>query len=136
MDVKSKEARSKNMAAIKSRNTRVELKLRKALFAAGFRYRVNYKITGKPDIVFAGKKVAVFVDGCFWHACPVCYKEPENNREFWRKKISGNMERDLKVTRELEEAGWLVLRFWEHEVRKNTESVMEVIRTALAERSS
>lgn len=134
MDVKSKEARSKNMAAIKSRDTRVELKLRKALFAAGFRYRVNYKITGKPDIVFVGKRVAVFVDGCFWHACPVCYREPENNREFWRKKISGNRERDLKVTRELEEAGWVVLRFWEHEVRKNTESVMEVIRTALAER--
>ncbi|SHI78348.1 very short patch repair endonuclease [Propionispora hippei] len=134
MDVKSKEARSKNMAAIKSRDTRVELKLRKALFAAGYRYRVNYKITGKPDIVFVGKKVAVFVDGCFWHACPACYREPENNREFWRKKISGNRERDLKVTRELEEAGWLVLRFWEHEVRKNTEPVMEVIRTALAER--
>ena len=76
----------------------------------------------------------MFVDGCFWHACPVCYREPENNREFWRKKISGNRERDLKVTRELEEAGWVVLRFWEHEVRKNTESVMEVIRTALAER--
>lgn len=122
------------MAAIRSRNTRVELKLRKALFAAGFRYRVSYRITGKPDIVFVRKKVAVFVDGCFWHACPECYREPANNREFWRKKISGNRERDIKVTRELEADGWLVLRVWEHEVKKNTDYIIEVIRKALAGR--
>lgn len=122
------------MAAIKSRDTRIEIKLRKALFESGFRYRVNYKIKGKPDIVFVRKKVAVFVDGCFWHACPDCYREPANNREFWRKKISGNRERDLEVTQELETAGWVVLRFWEHEVKKDTNAIIDIIKTVLAGR--
>lgn len=132
-DVLTPEQRRKNMSHIHGKNTSPELKLRKMLWGAGIRgYRVHYKLPGKPDIVFTRKKIAVFVDGCFWHKCPVCFRPPATNAEFWNEKLQKNVERDLRVNRELEELGWTVLRFWEHEVRKTPEDVVEKIRNVLS----
>ena len=126
------EQRKRNMSRIRGKNTSPELKLRKMLWESGIRgYRVHYKLPGKPDIVFTRKKVVVFVDGCFWHKCPVCFRPPETNAEFWNEKLQKNVERDLKVTKELEDLGWTVLRFWEHEVKKTPEDVVARILLAL-----
>lgn len=131
-DVLTPEQRKKNMSRIRGKNTSPELKLRKMLWESGLRgYRVHYKLPGKPDIVFTRKKVVVFVDGCFWHKCPVCFRPPETNAEFWNEKLQKNVERDLKVTKELEDLGWTVLRFWEHEVKKTPEDVVARILLAL-----
>lgn len=120
------------MSRIRGKNTSPEMKLRKMLWESGLRgYRVHYKLPGKPDIVFTRKKVVVFVDGCFWHKCPVCFRPPETNAEFWNEKLQKNVERDLKVTKELEDLGWTVLRFWEHEVKKTPEDVVARILLAL-----
>lgn len=100
-------------------NTRPELLVRRALHSAGFRYRVHYPVPGKPrrkiDIAFTRAKVAVFIDGCFWHGCPIHSTLPNANAEWWRDKISANRRRDLNTNGLLREAGWLALRFWEHE---------------------
>ena len=131
-DVLTPEQRKRNMSRIRGKNTSPELKLRKMLWESGIRgYRVHYKLPGKPDIVFTRKKVVVFVDGCFWHKCPVCFRPPETNAEFWNEKLQKNVERDLKVTKELEDLGWTVLRFWEHEVKKTPEDVVARIPLAL-----
>ena len=79
-------------------------------------WRRNYPLFGKPDFVFPKEKVAVFVDGCFWHGHPKRCRMPETNREYWEKKIQRNVERDKTVTRTLQEKGWKVLRIWEHTV--------------------
>ena len=131
-DVLTPEQRRKNMSRIRGKNTSPEMKLRKMLWESGLRgYRVHYKLPGKPDIVFTRKKVVVFVDGCFWHKCPVCFRPPETNAEFWNEKLQKNVERDLRVTQELETLGWVVLRFWEHEIKKTPEDVVKRIRDAL-----
>ena len=131
-DVLTPEQRKRNMSRIRGKNTSPELKLRKMLWESGIRgYRVHYKLPGKPDIVFTRKKVVVFVDGCFWHKCPVCFRPPETNAEFWNEKLQKNVERDLRVTQELETLGWVVLRFWEHEIKKTPEDVVKRIRDAL-----
>lgn len=123
-DVHNKKQRSYNMSRIKGKDTKPELYLRKLLSSQGLRgYRLNYKITGKPDLVFTRYKIAVFIDGCFWHKCPECFQEPENNKNFWRNKINGNVLRDNMVNKLLEKDGWTVLRFWEHLLRKDPFSV-------------
>lgn len=107
------------MSRIKGKNTGPEVKLRKMLYARGLRgYRLHYNLPGKPDIIFTKKKIAVFIDGCFWHKCPICFQEPETRKEFWMKKIQSNVERDEKVNELLKTDGWNVIRFWEHDVRK------------------
>jgi DNA mismatch endonuclease, patch repair protein len=111
VDVKTPEERSKNMAAIKNRNTKPELLLRKKLFKNGLRYRISNNLIGKPDIIFPRFKIAVFVDGCFWHRCPECYKKPENNALFWEGKILSNVRRDKLVNEKLIKDGWHVMRF-------------------------
>ena len=118
------ESRSRNMAAIKSRNTGPEIKLRKALFAAGFRFRLREKLTGSPDMVFRRQRVAVFVDGCFWHGCPDCYKKPVSNSEFWEKKVETNTKRDRAVDEALQKEGWRVERIWEHDIREKLDAVV------------
>jgi DNA mismatch endonuclease (patch repair protein) len=116
------------MSRIRGKNTGPEIKLRKLLWSQGVRgYRIHYKLPGKPDIIFTKKKIAIFIDGCFWHNCPACFQEPETRKEFWMKKIGSNVERDLKNTRQLQEEGWTVLRFWEHEIRKTPDKVVEKI---------
>jgi DNA mismatch endonuclease (patch repair protein) len=116
------------MAAIKGKDTSPEMTIRRMLYARGIRgYRIHYKITGKPDIVFTKQKIAIFIDGCYWHKCPQCFQEPKTNRDFWMEKINGNVERDKRVSAELTDNGWTVLRFWEHEVKKDPESVVNRI---------
>ncbi|WP_406087709.1 very short patch repair endonuclease [Kitasatospora purpeofusca] len=102
-----------------SRDTAQELAVRRLLFRWGLRYRVNAKVPGLPrrtvDILFPGPKVAVFLDGCFWHGCPEHATSPKSNAEWWRTKLDRNVARDQDTTRHLAEDGWTVLRFWEHE---------------------
>ena len=103
------------------RDTKPELLLlRSALHRAGFRYRCDLRIDlpggrVRPDIVFTRRKVAVFVDGCFWHCCPEHGSRPAVNQGYWSPKLAGNVERDVRNTKMLSEAGWVVLRIWEHE---------------------
>lgn len=109
--------RRRMMSRIKGRNTAPELSLRRSVWARGLRYRLQYRIgRTRPDMVFVGAKLAVFVDGCFWHGCPLHSTMPKNNREFWRRKLRRNCERDVENTQSLEAAGWRVLRLWEHEI--------------------
>src|SRR5215211_8176900 len=105
------------MARVKGKNTSPERILRSALWRNGLRYRLDYKVpAGRPDIVFPGPKVAVFVDGCFWHGCPAHYSRPRSQQEFWSEKLAANVERDRRQTLELESRGWRVVRVWEHEI--------------------
>jgi DNA mismatch endonuclease, patch repair protein len=127
-DVLTPIERKYNMSRIRGKDTGPEIKLRKLLWSKGIRgYRIHYKLPGKPDIVFTKKKITIFIDGCFWHKCPICFQEPETRKEFWMKKIGTNVERDLKNTKQLKEEGWTVLRFWEHEIRKTPDKVVEKI---------
>ena len=127
-DVLTKGQRKYNMSRIRSKNTGPEITLRKLLFARGIRgYRIHYNLPGKPDIVFVKKKIAIFIDGCFWHKCPEDFQEPETRKEFWMNKINSNVERDEKNNKILQDDGWLVLRFWEHEIRKNPDGVVRRI---------
>ncbi len=119
-DIKSPEARSKNMSAIRSVNTRPEVKIRKALFAKGYRYRLyDKKLPGKPDIVLPKYKTVIFIHGCFWHGHEGCYlyKRPVQNREFWDQKIGANKQRDAEVTKVLLEKKWKVLIVWECSIK-------------------
>ena len=134
VDVLTAEQRAYNMSKIRGKNTGPEIKLRKMLWFEGVRgYRIHYKLPGKPDIVFIKKKIAIFIDGCFWHKCPVCFQEPETRKKFWMKKIRSNIERDEKVNAELKNEGWMVIRIWEHEIRKNPSLVIETILEKLSD---
>lgn len=114
----SPEARAR-MQSNKSRDTKPELALRSAVHARGLRYRVSAKplagVRRTADLVFPRAKVAVFLDGCFWHGCPVHFRSPATNAAYWTAKIGGNRARDASTTALLEAAGWLVVRVWEHE---------------------
>ena len=121
-DVFTSAKRSEVMSRIRSRgNKETELVLAKLLRLNRITgWRRNQPVFGKPDFVFIKLKLAVFVDGCFWHGCPKHYNQPANNRAFWRRKLLSNKARDALVTRTLRRAGWRVLRVWEHELaRKN-----------------
>jgi DNA mismatch endonuclease, patch repair protein len=123
-DVLTETQRRYNMSRIKGRNTGPELRLRRTLYRMGVRgYRLNCDLPGKPDLVFLRKKLVIFVDGCFWHKCPIHFVTPATRTEFWTKKIEGNVRRDRVVNNELASAGWHVARFWEHELRENPERV-------------
>ena len=120
VDVLTREQRSYNMSRIRGSDTGPEVLLRKLLFSKGFRgYRVKSKVFGKPDVVFPRHRIAIFVDGCFWHKCPVCFVRPETNRKFWENKIGGNIKRDKVVNEKLDREGYTVIRFWEHEIRND-----------------
>lgn len=104
------------MGRVRQKGTKPEKVLSSELFRRGMRFRVNYKqVPGSPDIAFTKAKVAVFVDGCFWHACPVHGTVPKNNREWWEAKFERNAVRDRKTDQELEAMGWVPLRYWEHD---------------------
>lgn len=116
-DVLTPEQRRRCMLSNKGRDTAPEVKLRKKCWSLGLRYNLQVKLIGKPDFVFPRAKVAVFVDGCFWHGCPVHYKAPTTRREFWQKKLFVNRTRDEFVTAELQSLGWIVIRIWEHDLK-------------------
>lgn len=130
MDVLTKEQRRKNMRAIKSKGTKMEVKLAKALWARGHRYRKNDKnIFGTPDLTFKKKKIAIFVDGEFFHGKDWQTEKYriKSNREFWWNKIEKNITRDELVNSNLSEKGWIVLRFWSKEVEKDLEKCVSKI---------
>ncbi len=105
--------------------TTPELRLRSALWSAGLRYRLRYKLPGKPDLVFPGARVAVFVDGCFWHGCPVHCVRPKSNQSYWGYKLDCNIERDQRVVVELAQLGWQAERLWQHEIEESLPDVVE-----------
>jgi DNA mismatch endonuclease (patch repair protein) len=113
------------MSAIRSENTKPELTLRKALWNRGFRYRVHYG-KEKIDIAFPKKKLAIFVDGCFWHGCPLHSHLPKSHTDYWYPKLKKNIDRDKAKNRRLENQGWRVLRFWEHELRDMERVIVEI----------
>lgn len=121
--------RSENMKRIKSKDTSIEIMLRKALWKKGYRYRKNCKdVFGKPDLCFKGKKLAVFCDSEFWHGKYLLESKyiPKTNRKFWIEKLEKNIEQDKTVNMKLKENGWTVLRFWESNIRKNTDKCVEI----------
>lgn len=119
-DVMTPEQRSRCMAAVKGKDTKPEMIVRKYLFSRGLRYRVNdRKLPGSPDIVLKKYKTVVFVDGCFWHGHEDCkyFRLPKSNVDFWRHKITVNIARDHVNNVDLKQAGWRVIRIWECEIK-------------------
>lgn len=138
MDVHNPEQRSKNMRAIKSTATKVEVTLAKALWDLGYRYRKNNKtVFGKPDFTFKKLKIAIFVDSEFFHGKDwTTRKKPQTNSEFWIKKIERNMQRDIEVNAYLEAQNWKILRFWSNDIKKNLDSCILEIQNAINERQN
>jgi DNA mismatch endonuclease (patch repair protein) len=137
MDKYSPETRSRMMSAVRSRGNRTtEKRLRAHLIRAGIRgWSVHPAgITGAPDFVFAKEKVAIFVDGAFWHGAPGFNRFPKTRVEFWTKKIERNKQRDLAVSRALRAKGWSVRRFWDYQLERDSRGVVSVIRECLKRR--
>jgi DNA mismatch endonuclease (patch repair protein) len=131
-DTVTKQKRSEIMRAIKSKDTEMERLLRKELSKRGYRFGINVsKLAGKPDIVFKKKKVVIFLDSCFWHGCKRHCRMPKANRVYWRKKIGSNKKRDKKINKIYKKMGWEILRFWEHDLRKNQIKTLKRIETTL-----
>ncbi|MBW7674197.1 very short patch repair endonuclease [Chryseobacterium chendengshani] len=130
MDRLTTEQRKKNMQAVKSTGSKIEVKLAKALFSKGYRYRKNNKtVFGKPDLTFKKYKIAIFVDSEFWHGKDwnKHKKDHKSNIDFWHQKIEKNIDRDRIVNKELISSGWTVLRFWGKEINKNLDEVISTI---------
>ncbi|MFI6400498.1 very short patch repair endonuclease [Rhodococcus coprophilus] len=125
--------RSRNMRANRRVDTKPEREIRSALHRRGYRFRKDYRlefdtVRVRPDIVFTAKRVAVFVDGCFWHACPIHSRSPAVNQWYWSPKLQRNVERDRRADRILADAGWKVVRIWEHEaIDAAVDRVMEIL---------
>ena len=138
MDVLTPEQRKKNMQHIKSKDTKIEVLLRKALRKKGYGYRKNYKeLPGKPDIVLTKYKIAIFCDSEFFHGKDWEVLKPRlekgQNSDFWIKKISGNRERDDEVNKKLLFMGWTVIRFWGNDIKKNTDECVKVVEETIFE---
>lgn len=132
--IPDKEFTSKTMSSIKSKNTKPELLLRKKLWIEGIRgYRIHWKkVPGRPDIAFPGKKLGVFVNGCFWHRCPTCnLPTPRSHSDFWKNKFEKNIERDQRKIEQLEGIGWKVITVWECQIEKELPNQVEKIKLGL-----
>ena len=128
VDNLSRQKRSKVMASIRGKNTCPELAIRKILWSKGYRYRIHDKtVPGTPDVVMKTNKVSIFIDGCFWHGCRKCYKEPKTNTKFWREKIQNNKKRRSKIKKMLRNQGWKILEYWEHQVNVEPKHVVDDI---------
>lgn len=139
MDDLTPEQRRKNMQAIRSKDTSIEVALRNALWHCGIRYRKNYKkLPGKPDIVITKHRIAVFCDSDYWHGYDWenRHKRIKSNREYWIPKIERNMQRDKEVTAQLQSEGWTVLRFWEWQIKKHLDMCVDVVIRTIAEIST
>jgi len=132
-DIWTKQKRSEVMSLIRGKgNKQTEQVLRTLLKQNKITgWRRHLPLPGKPDFAFPKQKVAVFVDGCFWHGCPKCYTRPKTNRKFWDKKRSDNMARDRRVNRQLRRQGWKVIRIWQHSLQKCPSVCLKRIRRAL-----
>lgn len=134
---KTPEQISKNMKNVKSKDSKIELELRRELWKRNLRYRKNVRhIFGKPDIAFIGTRIAVFVDSEFWHGFdwPNKQKEIKSNRDFWIAKIERNIQRDLEVTNKLESDGWTVIRVWGNDIKHHLQSIADKIETVYKEK--
>ena len=137
MGIKTPEQIRKNMRAVKNKDSAIEVLLRRELWRRGLRYRKNVAgLTGKPDIVLMGKKIAVFCDGDFWHGYDWENRKQDikSRKEFWIPKIERNMQRDIEVNEALERDGWLVLRFWGNEIKTNCSACADKIEMILRSR--
>jgi putative nmeDIP very short patch repair endonuclease len=135
----TKEQISRNMKSNKGKDTKPELLLRKELWRRGLRYRKNYKeLYGKPDIVFLGARIAVFVDGKMWHGYDWEHQKDDfkSRRDYWIPKIERNIEHDYEVTQELISLDWLVMRFWDFEIKKNLQECADKIERAYNNRKN
>lgn len=126
------EAVRRSMVGNRSRDTKPELHVRSAVHRRGLRYRVAAQplpeLRRTADLVFRPARVAVFIDGCFWHGCPEHYAEPRTNTDYWTAKVTRNRRRDVDTTRRLREAGWTVLRYWEHEPADDiAQEIVEIV---------
>jgi len=137
MDKHTPEQRRRNMQAVKNKDSKIELKLRQALYSKGYRYRKNYtKIYGKPDIIFTKQKIVIFCDSEFWHGYnwEERKKDFKSHTEFWIPKIEQNMQRDKDVSANLEADGYIVLRFWGKQIEKDIDKVVNEIEKAINSR--
>jgi len=127
----TKQITHKRMSSIKSKNSQMELKLRRKLFSLGYRYRVHYeKIYGKPDIIFPKQKIAIFCDSHFWHGYKfnqTLKQKIKTNRNYWVNKIEKNIKRDKIVTKRLKNEGWIVIRIWEHQIQNKLDFCVQKI---------
>lgn len=135
-DIFTKEKRSEIMSLIRSKNTKPELVFFKlmssSLHKEGYRYRKHYNtIPGKPDAAFVSRKIAIFVDGDFWHGYKFDLEKTKLSEGYWREKIVRNIQRDKEVNKKLKKLGWKVMRFWEHDVKKNPDAIIFKIRKQL-----
>ena len=132
MDRHTKEQRSYNMSQVKGKNTKLEIIFRQYVWNKGLRgYRLHAKLPGKPDLFFGPKKVAVFIDGCFWHQCSNCFKAPKTNKKFWNTKIRSNVERDLNNDIKLKEMDIEPIRFWGHEIKRDIKACYKKLKESL-----
>ena len=134
---KTKEQISYNMKRVRNKDSKIEITLRKSLWARGLRYQKNVtKICGKPDVIFKRKKIAVFCDSEFWHGYDWenRKKDFKSNQEFWIPKIERNMKRDLEVTEQLVSDGWIVLRYWGKDILSRTDEIADEIEKTVRER--
>lgn len=122
------ESVNKGIQKVRNKDTKIELKVRKALWHKGLRYRKNYReLIGTPDIAFPSQRLVVFLDSCFWHGCPIHFRKPKSNQKFWNEKIKRNRERDAEQTEHYVCQGWVILRFWEHEIHSDFDRVINNI---------
>ena len=128
VDHVSSRRRSDIMRAVRSKNTKLELLVRRAVWNRGIRYRTNVKdLLGKPDMAIRKLQIVVFIDSCFWHGCSEHSQTPKSNITFWTNKIARNVERDKFVTSEYQRMGWRVIRVWEHDVIHNLDKIVDEI---------
>lgn len=128
----SPEARTRTMRAVKSKDSKMEVKFRSALWRDGLRFYKNVKkLPGKPDIVFSKQRIVVFLDSCFWHGCPQHLRMPASNADYWQPKIERNKNRDTQINTYYSENNWKVFRIWEHELRTDFENQVLTIARAV-----
>jgi DNA mismatch endonuclease (patch repair protein) len=128
VDILTKEQRRKNMQAIRSKETKIENRVTKALWNRGFRIRKNVKdLFGKPDIAIKKYKAVIFIDSCFWHGCDIHGHIPKSNELYWLKKIIRNKQRDAEVTKYYFSQGWSIIRVWEHDIKNDFEDTISRI---------
>jgi len=127
-DTVSKKKRSEIMSAVRSKDSKIEVDFRKAIWKAGFRYRKNpTKYFGKPDIVLPKHKTVIFIDSCFWHGCKKHCRIPSARKKYWVSKIARNAARDKEVSRYYKKQGWKTFRIWEHDLPKKTQEIIRKI---------